>query len=301
MKTARTLTKREEYSKLIGDFDNILFDCDGVIWHGDTLIENVAPVLKYLREKKKKLIFVTNNATKTRESFKSKFDMLKIEVELDEIFGSAYASAAYLKYTLGFPDGKYVYVLGEEGIERELDAVGIKHKGGTDPEDNILLKEMDFAGIQSDPSIGAVMAGFDTSVNYKKLAKAHRFLMDDEKCLFILTNDDSSFPDNGTLYPVSGAISAPLRYALPKRKPIVVGKPNQPMLDSILAKHNLDRKRTLMVGDRLDTDILFGLNGGISTLMVLTGVSKRADFEEEGAEVIPDYVTESLGDFAIII
>lgn len=93
-------------------------------------------------------------------------------------------------------------------------------------------------------------------MNYKKIAKAHRYLQDDPDCLFILTNDgkliiifnskavtysteshtDSSFPEGGHLYPGSGSISAALRYALPKRKPIVVGKPNQPMLDSVLEK-----------------------------------------------------------------
>ena len=229
---------------------------------------------------------------------------------------------------------------------------------------------MEFSSIVSDPSIGAVLAGFDVSAaflslvlsidpdaqmhtNYKKLAKAHRYLLEDESCLFMLTNDgaiflmsnhcseltpanaDSTFPTNGTLYPGSGAISAALRYALPKRKPIVVGKPNQPMLDCILEKfalistrsvrtaddslhrHQLNRSRTIMIGDRLDTDIEFGVRGDIATLMVLTGerlnvlaaeseliffvgVSQVKDYEAEDAETRPDFVVQSLGDLAVL-
>jgi len=282
-------------------YDHFLFDCDGVIWHGDELIEGVADVLKLLRGRGKTLIFVTNNATKTRESLKAKFDKLKIQADISEIFGSVFASAAYLKYNLKFPEDKYVYVIGEEGIEKELDAVGIKHKGGTDPNDNVFLPTMDFKEICADPSIGAVMCGFDMKINYKKIAKAHRYLQENKDCLFILTNDDSTFPTADAKYPGSGSISAPLRFIFPKRQPIVVGKPNDPMLASILETHKLDKKRTIMIGDRLDTDIAFGVNGGISTLMVLTGVDSKADYEEEGAPVVPHFVVNSLGDFAALV
>lgn len=110
--------------------------------------------------------------------------------------------------------------------------------------------------MKADPNIGAVMCGFDSKVNYHKLAKAHRFLRENEGCHFILTNDDSTFPAaDGLLYPGSGSISAPLRYALPHMPPIVIGKPNKPFMDCITEKHHLDKKRTIMVGDRLDTDV----------------------------------------------
>ena len=87
-----------------------------------------------------------------------------------------------------------------------------------------------------------------------------------------------------------------LRYSQPHRKPIVVGKPNKPMLDCILERHHLDPKRCLMVGDRLDTDIAFGVNGGLRTLLTLTGVNSLADAQAPDAIARPDYVVDSLGD-----
>jgi len=297
----KSLHSQDDLQRFVERFDNFLFDCDGVIWHGEELIKGVQTVLELLRTKNKKLIFVTNNATKSREAFKAKFDRLGIHAELDEIFGSAYATALYLKRILKFPDDKKVYVIGEKGLEDELASENLKFCGGTDPADNQFIDLMDFSSIQTDKEVGAVMCGFDMHINYKKLAKAHRYLHENAGCHFILTNDDSTFPTDGSLFPGSGAISAPLRYAmLGKKEPIVVGKPNQPMLDCILEKHKLDPSRSCMIGDRLDTDIAFGINGGLSTLLVLTGVVSRADLAQPQAKILPEYVVDSLGDFAVL-
>ncbi|PLW56720.1 hypothetical protein PCANC_01668 [Puccinia coronata f. sp. avenae] len=301
MASVKSLESAAELRKFIDRFDNFLFDCDGVIWHGGQLIEGVRTVLELLRRSNKKLIFVTNNATKSREAFKAKFDRLGIKAELDEIFGSAYATALYLKRILKFPQDKKVYVIGEKGLEDELASENLKFCGGTDPDDNEFIDLMDFSSIKTDKEVGAVMCGFDMHINYKKLAKAHRYLHENSDCHFILTNDDSTFPTDGSIFPGSGAISAPLRYAmLGKKEPIVVGKPNQPMLDCILEKHELDPAKTCMIGDRLDTDIAFGINGGLSTLLVLTGVVSRADLSQPDAKILPEYVVDSLGDFAVL-
>lgn len=112
------------------------------------------------------------------------------------------------------------------------------------------------SAVTPDPSIGAVMCGFDSKINYTKLAKAHRYLRENKDCIFMLTNDDRTFPTaDGLQHPGSGALSAPLRYALPHLDPIVIGKPNKPFMDSITKIHKLDKSRTIMVGDRLDTDV----------------------------------------------
>jgi len=298
-KTAEELSTKESFSELIDKYDNWLFDCDGVIWGGNHLFPGAAETLSLLRSKGKKMIFVTNNATKSRRSFKTKFDQLGLEVHLDEIFGSAYATAVYLRYNLNFPvDEKKVYVIGQDGLEEELHSEGFRTSGGTDPEDIKFLHSFDFSEIHSDLEIGAVICGFDMNINYKKLAKAFRYLSDDPSCLFVLTNDDSSYPANGTVYPGSGALSAPLRYSA-KQTPIVVGKPNKPMLDCILAKHHLEPSKTIMVGDRLDTDIEFAIRGGISSLLVFTGVVKREDYFGQ-TDTIPTYLMNSLGDLSTV-
>ncbi|KAK9898702.1 2-phosphoglycolate phosphatase [Cystobasidium minutum MCA 4210] len=301
-RVSKELKTKQELEELVESYDNWLFDCDGVIWHDMELIAGVFEVLQYLRKKGKKLIFVTNNATKSREAFKAKFDKLGVEVHVDEIFGSAYASVAYLKYNLHFPSDKKVYVIGEQGMEHELASEGIQYTGGTDPADNQFFEAFDFSHVTPDPSVGAVMCGFDGKINYTKLAKANRYLRENKDCIFMLTNDDRTFPTaSGAQHPGSGALSAPLRYCLPHLEPIVVGKPNKPFMDCITKVHQLDKKRTIMIGDRLDTDILFGINGGTASMMVLTGVNKLEDFEAADAPIKPDYYMNSLGDLKAVI
>jgi phosphoglycolate phosphatase len=106
-----------------------IFDCDGVIWRGDSLIEDVPETLDMLRTMGKKLIFVTNNSTKSRKGYQSKFTKLGLKVSPEEIYSSSFAAAAYLESTK-FPKDKKVYVVGEVGVQEELDLVGIKHFGG---------------------------------------------------------------------------------------------------------------------------------------------------------------------------
>ncbi|KAK4047037.1 hypothetical protein OIO90_006358 [Microbotryomycetes sp. JL221] len=290
---SQELISSDQYKEIVDKYDNFLFDLDGVVWEGDHVIEGAPQALEYLRRAGKRLFFVTNNATKSRESNKAKFDKMGIECQVDEIFSSAWASAAYLKNVLKFPDDKKVYVVGEKGIEDELDLFGIKHSGGTSPEDNVFIDLMDFSSITADPEVGAVLCGLDMHFNYKKIARAFKYLRENEvrpgePCLFVATNLDSTFPTHGSIYPGGGATTAPLTCAL-GRDPITVGKPEKAMLDSIIQTHNIDKSRTLMVGDRLNTDILFGNRGGIDTMMVLTGINTKADFEKEDAVARPTY------------
>ncbi len=102
-------------------------------------------------------------------------------------------------------------------------------------------------------------------------------------------------PCQGRTLAGAGSLSAPLIFAT-KRTPTIVGKPHKPMLDCIMATKHFDPKRTIMVGDRLNTDIEFGKAGGVSTLLVLTGISKREEIEGPNAKTVPDYLIDSLGD-----
>lgn len=145
---------------------------------------------------------------------------------------------------------------------------------------------------QPDPSVGAVVLGFDLDITYHKLARAATHLSD-PKCLFFATNSDASFPANGRLYPGTGAILAALQTGS-GRTATVIGKPNSLMLDLIVAKYKCDKSRTVMIGDRLDTDILFGKQGGVKTCLVMTGVT-RPETIAVGMAIEPDYVIDSLG------
>ncbi|KAH9929101.1 2-phosphoglycolate phosphatase [Epithele typhae] len=291
---AARLSTREHYADLLDKYDTWLFDCDGVLWQGDRPIEGVVEVLQMLRKQNKAVIFVTNNATKSRPNYKKKFDVLGVEAHVDEIYGSAYASAVYISSVMKMPKDKKVYVIGMPGLEEELRGEGIQCVGGSDPADNV-LGGFSLADWTPDPAVGAVLCGLDTNVNYTKLSKAFTYLQR-PGVAFLATNEDSTYPSAEGLLPGAGAVSAPLRFAL-GADPLAIGKPKQVMLDCIRAKHDFDPKRTIMVGDRLNTDIEFGKAGGLATLLVLTGITKESEITGPNASsTVPDYVTSSLGD-----
>ncbi|CAD6574152.1 MAG: hypothetical protein TREMPRED_001027 [Tremellales sp. Tagirdzhanova-0007] len=292
------LSTPQEYQVLLDSVDTFLLDCDGVIYHGPIAVKGVRETLRMLRETGKRIIFVTNNASKSRRQYKSTFDKLGIEAKEEEIFGSAYASAVYLSRILKFPDDKKVYVLGESGLEEELDTVGILHTGGTDPQDKVFMTREEIGDIEPDPSVGAVLCGMDINLSMGGFVLLDQKLKED--CHFILTNQDATYPTAGTLWPGSGAMSSPLVYAS-KREPTVIGKPNKTMMDAIIAEHHFDPKRAIMVGDNLSTDIEFGLNSGVRTLLVMGGVTKRElVYGPSPSSTVPDMVMESFGDFAIL-
>ncbi|CEH16593.1 p-nitrophenyl phosphatase [Ceraceosorus bombacis] len=306
------LSTSAEHASLISSYDTYLFDCDGVLWSGDEVIAGAKEVLQRLRASGKSIIFVTNNATKSRRAYLKRFQSLGIQADVSEIFSSAYASAVYLKHVLKLPEDRKVYVLGMEGIQEELEDVGLKWCGGTTPEDNVFLPTLDFTSLLQpeviDGKVGAVLCGFDMHMSYIKLAKAYKHITragatsgspqageSGGACHFILTNDDSTFPAKGGPWPGAGSLSAPLVFSS-KRTPTIIGKPHQHMLDCIEAVKPFDKSRALFVGDRLDTDIAFANKGGIKSLLVLTGISTKAEIDADGAEVVPDYLTQSLGD-----
>lgn len=305
------LQNTADYEDLLSKYDTFLFDCDGVLWSGDETIPGAVSVLRKLRQRGKSVIFVTNNASKSRQTYLKKFAGMNIQASLDEVFSSSYASAVYLKKVLNFPADRKVYVIGMHGIEEELDAENILHCGGTDPDDNKFMPALDFTSLQNeqaiDPKVGAVVCGFDMHMSYIKLAKAFKHLTrpgfdgpveagaTGGGCHFILTNDDSTFPAKGGPWPGAGSLSAPLIFST-KRTPAIVGKPHKPMLDCIIATKQFDPKRAIMVGDRLNTDIEFAKAGGIASMLVLTGISKRHEIEGPDAKTVPDYLIDSLGD-----
>ncbi|RUS17126.1 HAD-like domain-containing protein [Endogone sp. FLAS-F59071] len=284
----------KDYEELLDKFDTFLFDCDGVLWRGNEAIPGVPEAMNYIRSKGKQLLFVTNNSSVSRANYCKKFTKLGIEAHVDDIFSSAYAAAVYLKNVVAFPPEKKVYIIGQAGIQEELAAEGIRHSGAGDDNEN--MQEMDFSSIKPDPEVGAVLCGIDFHINYKKYAKAHTYLTKNPGCLFLLTNDDSTFPTEIGIFPGAGAISSTLITSTSRTPDAVLGKPNQTMMDCIIARYSLDLNRTLMIGDRLDTDIDFGNRGGLATLAVLTGVTTEQDLQNPTQKIVPTYYMESWGD-----
>lgn len=286
----------ENAKQLLNSVDAFLFDCDGVIWKGDKLIDGVPQTLDMLRSLGKKLVFVTNNSTKSRRKYAEKFHSLGIPVNEDEIFSSSFAAAMYLKVN-DFPREKKVYVIGEEGILEELKLAGFTALGGpADGKKNPELKSNCL--FEHDKSVGAVVVGLDQYINFYKLQYGALCIRENPGCLFIATNRDAS----GHLtdlqeWPGAGCMVAAVCGATQK-EPIVVGKPSTFLMDFLLQKYNITTSRMCMVGDRLDTDILFGQNAGCRTLLVFSGVVNESAFQDLSKElqVQPEFYTNSVSD-----
>jgi 4-nitrophenyl phosphatase len=192
-----------------------------------------------------------------------------------------------------------VFVLGESGVEQELESESVPYIGGTDPEyrRDIRMPE-DFDNIANgtllDPDVGVVLSGLDFHPSYLKTAIAFQYLQ--RGAVYLATNIDSTLPMSHTLFPGAGASGAALEKAI-GREPLSLGKPSQAMMDAVEGKFKFDRSRTCMVGDRMNTDIQFGIDGKLGgTLAVLTGVSKKEDFLAEGAKTVPLAYVNALGD-----
>lgn len=286
-------------NQFIEKFDVFLFDCDGVLWSGDSIFEGVVETLELLRSRGKRVVFVTNNSTKSRTDYQKKLDKMGIPSNVEDIFASAYSSAIYISRIMKLPAPKNkVFVLGEAGIESELRTENVPFIGGTDPALRRDITPEDFEGLADgsllDPDVGVVLAGLDFHVNYLKIAMAYQYLRRGAK--FLATNLDSTLPMNHTFFPGAGSILVPLVNMIGE-KPLALGKPSQAMMDAIEDKFQLNRERTCMIGDRLDTDIQFGIDGKLGgTLAVLTGVSRKEQWEEPGARVVPAYYVDKLSD-----
>ncbi|KIW27544.1 uncharacterized protein PV07_07272 [Cladophialophora immunda] len=295
---------RGAISAFIDKYDVFLCDCDGVLWSGDYVFPGTVHTLELLRKQNKQVLFVTNNSTKSRQEYKRKLEQIGLPTSIEEIFGSSYSASVFIARILpqSYPELKKrnkVFVIGEAGIETELDAEAIPYLGGTDstyrremtPEDYQLLAAGDPSVL--DPYVGAVLVGLDFHFNHLKVCYAYHYIR--RGALFLATNLDSTIPSAGGLFPGAGSVVAPLVKMLGGQEPLVFGKPNQAMMDAIQEKVKFDPRKACMVGDQTSTDIRFGIEGKLGgTLGVLTGVATKHDFFDD--EFRPHYYIDKLGD-----
>jgi 4-nitrophenyl phosphatase/phosphoglycolate phosphatase len=218
-----------------------------------------------------------------------------LDVPAEEIFSSSFAAAAYLEQTNFKSTGKKVYVIGEVGICQELDLIGVPHLGG--PGDAGKQPDMGPGGsLEIDPDVGAVVVGFDRTINYYKIQYA-QLAINEHGAEFIATNldavthltDAQEWAGNGSMV---GAIKG-----CTGQEPTVVGKPSPLMIDYLEKKYGMDRSRICMVGDRLDTDVLFGTDNGLRSLLVLSGVTSEEKLLSPENIITPDYYADTINDF----
>ncbi|KAM8961785.1 glycerol-3-phosphate phosphatase [Pelodytes ibericus] len=281
--------------RFLASVDTVLFDCDGVLWRGDEAIPGASELINNLKRQGKRVFYLTNNSTKTRAMYAEKLGRLGFQAEAGEVFGTAYCTAVYLR-DMAQLKGK-VYLIGGTALSQELGSAGIPHLGnGPDP---VTGGFRDWAGVEKDPDVRAVVVGFDENFNYMKLNRALQYLQD-PSCLFIATNTDTRLPlEGGRTVPGTGCLVRAVETAA-HRTAQVIGKPSSFIYDCVHKEYCLDPSRTVMVGDRLDTDIQMGTSCGIRTLLTLTGFSSLQDakaYQDEGSlSLVPDYYVDSVAD-----
>ncbi|KAD0501144.1 hypothetical protein E3N88_44166 [Mikania micrantha] len=224
-------------------------------------------------------------------AFHKTLEMLR---SMDEIFTSSYAAAMYLKVN-EFPTEKKVYVIGGEGILEELKLAGFTGLGG--PEDGKKTVQLKTNTLfEHDKSVGAVVVGLDPHLNYYKLQYGTLCIRENQGCIFIATNRDAT----GNLtdlqeWPGAGCMVAAICGST-QREPVVVGKPSTFLMDFLQKQYNIPTAKMCMVGDRLDTDILFGQNAGCKTLLVLSGVTNQSTLQDPSNHIKPDIYTNQISD-----
>lgn len=270
----------------------LLFDCDGVLWRGEEEVPGAREAVNRARERGLQTAFVTNNSTKSRREYADKFRKLGMgAVSEEEIFPSSAMVASHLS-SLGYGPAsrKSVYVVGEEGLTEELEAVGIRAEGGQRDANKL----PDFSqGSRLDPpdEVGAVVVGLDRSFTYYKLQRAVASIRE-RGARFIATNYDAVAHLTAAQEWSGAAAMVKAIEASAEKVPEVVGKPNGHAFKHLEHAFNVPAHEMCMIGDRLDTDIAFGLHHGMQTLLVFSGVTTPQLLKE--SSIRPHFQAESV-------
>jgi len=247
-----------------------IFDLDGCLYRGCEPIEGASSVVAALRSRGKKILFLTNNSTKTPAAYVDKLRSMGIGVSLEEVLTSSVATANYIKrFGLG-----NCYAIGEEGLMTALKDEGFGILG---EEDAACAKYM--------------VCGLDTHVDYQKLSAACLAIQGGAK--FFATNNDPSLPIEGGYLPGAGAIVSAIATAT-KAKPIIIGKPSSKVMRAALKKLGTKKDETAIIGDTLNMDVKAGKGAGIFTVLVLTGSTSMQDLKH--SKLKPDMVLASVAD-----
>jgi 4-nitrophenyl phosphatase len=244
----------------------LILDMDGVLWRGTEPIGDLAAAFKTIEAKGLIATFATNNATRTIEQYVEKLAGFGIDAQPEHVYTSAWATGEFLAEK--HPRGGNVFTIGTDGLRETLRRKGFEH---------------------ADEDVLGVVVGMNVDVNYAQMGEAT--LLINNGAPFYGTNPDKSFPTPRGLMPGNGAILAAIEAATGV-SPEIIGKPKGTMFLQALAQIGISPDDTLVVGDRLETDIAGGQAAGCKTAVVLSGVSTRA--MAEAWSPAADYITNDL-------
>lgn len=248
-KYIRKADAMEQFSNI--DFNAIkgfICDMDGVIYHGNHILPGVREFIKWMQDEKKEYLFLTNNSGYTPRELNQKLARMGLDVSEEHFYTSALATAAFLKQQA---PGCSVFAIGEAGLLNALYDAGMT---------------------MNDVNPDFVIVGEGRTYSLDTLTKATNLVMGGAK--LIGANSDVSGPIENGIAPACGALIAPIEIAT-GRKAYFCGKPNPLMMRTGLRKLGCHSAEAVMIGDRMDTDVISGMESGMSTVLVLSGVSTR--------------------------
>ncbi|MCB0286738.1 MAG: HAD-IIA family hydrolase [Calditrichia bacterium] len=246
---------------------NVICDIDGVLLHNNALIPGADKFIARLLKQGNPLVILTNYPSQTQQDLQNRLASSGIKVPAENLYTSAMATADFLEKQ----DGRKAYVIGEGALTHELYKIG-------------------FTITDIDPDF--VIVGETRSYNWEMIRKASYHIM--EGARFIGTNPDVAGPKG---YPACGALCAPIE-RITGKKPLYMGKPSAWIMRAALNNIDAHSENTVIVGDNLQTDILAGIQAGLETILVLTGVSTREDIDTVAWR--PHHIFASAGEIDVV-
>ena len=258
------MTKQET----IRSMELFLFDMDGTLYLGDRLFDFTIPLLRRIRQRGGRYLFMTNNSSKSVEDYIKKLAKLGISATREDFITSSQATAYYLHK---HHEGQKLYVCGTESLKAELRREGF-----------CVTEDLD--------QVECIVMGFDTELTFKKLHDVSYLLLTRPDTPYIATNPDLVCPTEFGSVPDCGSVCTMIYNATGKR-PVVIGKPSPLMPELAMDRLNISKEETCVIGDRIYTDIKSGLNASITTILVMSGETTYEILEESPEK--PHYVMES--------
>jgi NagD protein len=251
----------------LSDKEGYICDMDGVIYHGNRLVDGAKEFVEWIKNNSKKFLFLTNSSAKSPKELRQKLSRMGIEVGIEDFITSAHATASFLASQ---NPNTGVYVIGESGLINAL------HDAG-------------FYIDQVNPKY--VVIGESRTYNFEQIETAVHLVLGGAK--LIGTNSDLTGPSEKGIVPACRALVAPIEMAT-GRQAYFIGKPNPLMMRHAINKIGCKREDTLIIGDRMDTDIVAGIESGIETALVLSGITSREDLAKYPYQ--PNYVLDRAAD-----
>lgn len=257
------------------EFESYVFDLDGTIYLGEALLPGAKRLVEGLRARGKRVVFCSNNPTKRPDDYAAKLTRLGLPTDVSEVYTSLAATVSWISRTM--PEAR-VYPIGEMPLVEALAEAGIEMTD--DPE-----------------RIDLVVSSYDRTFEYRKLQIAFDALWFYKRARLVTTNPDRYCPfPGGRGEPDAACITAAITAGTQVECEAVFGKPSKDLLDIIAAETGLDPATSVMVGDRLATDILFAKNTGMRSALVLTGETDLDMLRAAPDEHRPDWVLGRIDD-----